>query len=148
MGAPAVRDAIAAYDALPPSSLTWGLLHTDPAPEACLLDKATGTCGLIDWDTGLVGPLMYDVASAVMYVGGSVRATALLEAYLGEGVIDSSEIERTLEPMLRLRWAVQADYFARRMASNDLTGIADPVENREGLDDARRAQESRTSRKA
>jgi homoserine kinase type II len=37
-----------------------------------------------------------------------------------------------------MRWAVQADYFARRIATNDLTGIAGPHENTSGLADARR----------
>ncbi|MEV0562301.1 hypothetical protein [Dactylosporangium sp. NPDC050588] len=40
---------------------------------------------------------------------------------------------------LRYRHAVQADYFARRIAGDDLTGIADPAENEQGLEDARRA---------
>jgi Ser/Thr protein kinase RdoA (MazF antagonist) len=136
---PAVRQAIDAYDALSPPALTFGLLHTDPAPEAFLLDAATGRCGLIDWDTGLVGPLMYDVASAVMYLGGPGRASSFLEAYLAVGTLQTTEVELALEPMLRLRWAIQGDYFARRIATNDLTGIADPGENQEGLDDARRA---------
>jgi hypothetical protein len=33
---------------------------------------------------------------------------------------------------------VQADYFAWRIAENDLTGIAGPEENEKGLEDARR----------
>jgi hypothetical protein len=41
--------------------------------------------------------------------------------------------------MLRFRWAVRADYFARRITENDLTGIAGPEENEKGLEDARRA---------
>jgi len=40
--------------------------------------------------------------------------------------------------MPRFRWAVQADYFARRIASNDLTGISGPRDNENGLEDARR----------
>ena len=136
---PAVRQAMEAYEALPPARLTIGLLHTDPAPEAFLLDRGTGVCGLIDWDTGLVGPLMYDVASAVMYLGGAEYAEAFLAAYLAFGILAPAEIERSLNTMLRLRWAVQADYFARRLATNDLTGIADADENQRGLDDARRA---------
>ena len=135
----AVRDAIIGYDALPPNSLAWGLLHSDPAPEAFLFDRRGDRCGLIDWDFGLRGPLMYDVASAVMYVGGPSRASALLDGYLGEGVMHATEVERSLATMLRLRWAVQADYFSRRIAADDLTGIAGPAENRRGLDDARRA---------
>jgi Ser/Thr protein kinase RdoA (MazF antagonist) len=135
---PAITEVLASWEGLPPASLTWGLLHTDPAPEAFLLDADTGVCGLIDWDTGIVGPLMYDLASAVMYVGGPDHAMVLIDAYLGQRVLDRSEISRTLEPMLRMRWAVQADYFARRLSTNDMTGIADPQENEQGLDDAAR----------
>ena len=85
----------------------------------------------------MVGPLMYDLASAVMYVGGPSHAEALVDAYLGEGALDRSEVERTLSPMLRMRWAVQADYFARRISTNDLTGINGLHENEMGLEDAR-----------
>ena len=136
---PAVRGAIDVYDRLQPEALSWGQLHSDPAPEAFLLDARTGTCGLIDWDTGLFGPLMYDVASAVMYVGGPGHASVLLDAYVGEGVLTQDEVDNALEPMLRIRWAIQADYFAGRIVRNDLTGIAGPDENQAGLDDARRA---------
>ena len=134
---PAIAGALASYEQLPPESLRWGLLHSDPAPEAFLLDAGTGVCGLIDWDTGLVGPLMYDVASAVMYVGGLDHGAAIVDAYLSHGVLEPAELERSLGPMLRMRWAVQGDYFARRIATNDLTGIASPAENEEGLEDAR-----------
>ncbi len=134
---PAIVGALATWDLLPPASLTWGLLHTDPAPEAFLFDADTGRCGLIDWDTGMEGPLMYDLASAVMYVGGPDRAGELISAYLEHPVLDRAEVERTLEPMLRLRWAVQADYFARRLSSGDLTGIMSADENELGLEDAR-----------
>ena len=140
---PAVRMAIDAYDAIPPGALTRGLLHSDPAPEAFLFDAPRGRCGLIDWGTALIGPLMYDLASAVMYVGGPGHATALLDAYLAERVLTPAEVGRALEPMLQLRWAVQADYFARRLATNDLTGIADSAENQKGLDDARRVLRAR-----
>jgi Ser/Thr protein kinase RdoA (MazF antagonist) len=119
---PAIVGVLASWEHLPPASLSWSLLHSDPAPEAFLLDADTGVCGLIDWDMGLVGPLMYDVASAVMYVGGPDRAAALIDAYLSQGVLEPAEVQRALGPMLRMRWAVQADYFARRIASNDLTG--------------------------
>lgn len=135
---PAILEALEAWEHLPPQSLTWGLLHTDPAPEAFLHDGATGATALIDWDAGLVGPLMYDVASAIMYLGGPDRSSAFLDAYLQAGVLMRTEVVRALEPMLRLRWAVQADYFARRMATNDLTGISGPGDNLLGLDDARR----------
>jgi homoserine kinase type II len=134
---PAVALAVAAIDAMPLSSLTSGLLHTDPAPEAFRVD-AGGRCGLIDWDRALVGPFLYDVASAVMYVGGLERAGALLERYVAAGPVGRAEIDGALGPMLRFRGAVQADYFARRIATNDMTGIATPDENRTGLEHARR----------
>lgn len=129
----AVADALAAYRKLPP--LTTGLLHTDPAPEAFRYDGAV--CGLIDWSTAIRGPLLYDVASAVMYVGGPEQAGPLLAAYTGTGALPAAELAH-LPVLLRLRWAVQADYFARRTVDNDLTGIDGPAGNAEGLADARR----------
>jgi Ser/Thr protein kinase RdoA (MazF antagonist) len=70
---PAVAAARAELDSLP--ALTWGVLHTDPAPEAFLLNEATGAVGLIDWTGATEGPLLYDVASAVMYLGGQESAS-------------------------------------------------------------------------
>jgi homoserine kinase type II len=128
---PAVAAAVEAIAAV--DTMSWGLLHTDPSPEAFRLDPATGVCGVIDWGVAMSGPLLYDLASAVMYVGGPGE---LVEAYLREGVLTRSEVERGLEPMRRFRWAVQADYFARRIATNDLTGIDGPQGNEDGLRDA------------
>ena len=135
---PAVTAAVRELDDLRSETLSWGLLHTDPAPEAFRLDHATGTCGVIDWSVALAGPLLYDLASAVMYVGGAGRAGELVEAYLGQDVLDRTEMERGLLPMLRFRWAVQADYFARRIVEDDRTGVSGPEDNEKGLADARR----------
>jgi homoserine kinase type II len=135
----AVTAAVAAFEALGPETLTYGYLHTDPAPEAFLFEAKTGDCGLIDWPTALLGPLLYDLASAVMYVGGPERAHRLIDAYDAQGALSRNEIERGLKAMLRFRWGVQADYFARRIATGDLTGIADAGENEKGLEDARKA---------
>ena len=44
-----------------------------------------------------------------------------------------------LSTMLQFRWAVQADYFARRLFDRDMTGIETMVENEKGLADAQRA---------
>ena len=63
----------------------------------------------------------------------------MTEAYLATGVLTRAETEEGLALMLRFRWAVQADYFARRVTSNDLTGIGGPQDNEKGLEDARRA---------
>jgi homoserine kinase type II len=136
---PAIVAALAAWRAIPPETLTWAPLHSDPAPEAFRLDDATGTCGLIDWDLGVVGPLLYDLASAEMYVGGPRRSEPLIAAYAETGALAPVEIERGLPVLARVRWAVQADYFARRIATDDLTGVDDGSANEKGLEDARRA---------
>jgi homoserine kinase type II len=136
---PAVADAVAAVELPGPRAWSTGLLHADPAPEAFRLDPATGRCGIIDWSTALYGPLLYDLASAVMYLGGPDSAADMTEAYLACGPLSRAEAEDGLAPMLRFRWAVQADYFARRITGNDLTGITGPHENEKGLEDARRA---------
>jgi Ser/Thr protein kinase RdoA (MazF antagonist) len=137
---PAVAAAVGAVNRLcVTDELTYGALHGDPDPGSFRLDVATGRIGLIDWGAAGSGPLMYDVASAVMYAGGPAAATDLLEAYLAAGPVPREELEATLPTMLRFRWAVQADYFAYRLSVDDRTGIRDPAENRKGLYDARDA---------
>jgi Ser/Thr protein kinase RdoA (MazF antagonist) len=136
---PAVAAAVADLERRRPHAWTAGLLHTDPAAEAFRLDAATGQVGVIDWSVALHGPLLYDLASAAMYLGGLEAAGDMTEAYLASGVLSAAEAHDGLRPMLRFRWAVQADYFAFRITENDLTGIAGPEENEKGLEDARRA---------
>jgi Ser/Thr protein kinase RdoA (MazF antagonist) len=131
---PAVTAALRDIDT---GGMTHGLLHTDPAPEAFRRDRATGAVGLIDWSVACRGPLMYDLASAVMYVGGPEHRGPLAEAYLATGALTAAEVDRALWPMLRYRAAVQAMYFAWRTYHDDLTGIAGAHENDQGLDDAK-----------
>jgi Ser/Thr protein kinase RdoA (MazF antagonist) len=133
-----VTAAVAAVGTIGLHSLSQGLLHADPAPEHFRLNAASGQCGLIDWSVALKGPLMYDLASAVMYVGGPEDADSLVEAYLQQSVLPATEVEQAMLVMLRFRWAVQADYFAHRIAHHDLTGIGGPADNEKGLEDARR----------
>jgi Ser/Thr protein kinase RdoA (MazF antagonist) len=129
---PLVAAAVAAYEAGP--GFSPGLLHLDPAPEA--FRRHRGVCGLIDWSAAMRGPLLYDLASAVMYVGGLDHADSLVEAYLESRTVTGAEVAHGLPVMLRFRWAVQADYFARRIVTGDLTGIAEPAGNEKGLADA------------
>jgi len=138
---PAVSAAVDALAALQHAGPAWplGLLHADPAPEAFRHDAATGRCGIIDWSSAHYGPLVYDLASAVMYLGGPDRAIAMTRAYLSAGPLTAREVADGLPVMLRFRWAVQADYFAWRITTNDLTGITGPEHNEKGLEDARRA---------
>lgn len=66
------------------------------------------------------------------------HADALVRAYLDEDVLGAAEVEHGLAAMLRFRWAVQANYFAWRIAGNNLPGISGPQDNEKGLADARR----------
>ena len=61
----------------------------------------------------------------------------MTDAHQAAGLLFRQEITDGLPVMLRFRWAVQADYFAWRVISNDLTGITGPEENEKGLEDAR-----------
>lgn len=120
-----------------PLALTWSMLHTDPAPVAFVHDDTTGVTGLIDWAGATRGPVLYDVASAVMYLGGPERAAPFLRAYESRGPLAAHEMEH-LGAFRRLREAVQGAYFAERLAVNDLTGGIETAENEKGLNDARR----------
>jgi homoserine kinase type II len=131
--APAIEAVRAETD---PLTLTWAVLHTDPSPEAFVHDDGTGTTGLIDWSGAKRGPVLYDVASAVMYLGGTDDATAFLSAYQKKGPLGDEEM-LLLDAFRRFRWAVQGAYFAWRLSVRDLTGIADDAGNEEGLNDAR-----------
>jgi homoserine kinase type II len=132
-----VAAAVAALDDLDPATLTAGLLHGDPAPEAFRHHPGQPGCGLIDWSVALCGPVLYDLASAVMYVGGPSHAGELIEAYLAQEALGRAEVDRGLPVMLRFRWAVQADYFAHRIVTDDRTGIESSAGNEKGLADAR-----------
>lgn len=118
-------------------TVTWATIHTDPSPEAFVHDDHTGVTGLIDWAGATRGPVLYDVASTVMYLGGAQRAASFLRAYQALGPLATRELVH-LDSFRRLREAVQATYFAWRLAAHDLTGGIDESENRKGLDDARR----------
>jgi homoserine kinase type II len=118
-------------------AVTWSVLHTDPAPEAFVHDDSTGVTGLIDWTGAKRGPVLYDVASAVMYLGGPQSATEFLSTYVAAGPLDAAEMQ-LLDSFRRFRWAVQGAYFAWRLAVHDLTGGVEQADNQKGLDDARR----------
>jgi Ser/Thr protein kinase RdoA (MazF antagonist) len=111
---PAVAAASAAMTRLTVTDrLTYGLLHGDPAPQDFTLDPVTGRAGLLDCGAGGTGPLIYDVAAAVVYAGGMDRAAQLLDGYLAAGPIGREELTAALPVALRFRWAVQADRWAR-----------------------------------
>lgn len=117
-------------------NVTWSLLHTDPAPEAFRRDDANDVIGLIDWTGAQRGPVLYDVASAVMYLGGSVTARPFIDSYVRDGPLSPAELQQ-LETFAKFRWAVQGAYFIGRLNSHDLTGVRSQRENERGLADAR-----------
>ncbi|KUL24956.1 phosphotransferase enzyme family protein [Actinoplanes awajinensis] len=93
--------------------LTYGVLHGDPAPEAFVLDVATGRAGLMHCGACGTGPLVYDVAAAIIYVGGPEHAVEMLDGYRSAGPVAPDELEVALPVLLRLRWAVLAERSAR-----------------------------------
>jgi Ser/Thr protein kinase RdoA (MazF antagonist) len=110
-------------------SLTHGILHGDPMPEAFI--DAEGDIGLIDWGSACHGPLLYDVASAQMYTDPRV-----VDAYSRTGPVDREELAHVPD-LFAFRMAVQAWYFSWRTARGDMTGIEGPAGNEEGLAHAR-----------
>jgi Ser/Thr protein kinase RdoA (MazF antagonist) len=135
---PAVTDAVAAMAKLSiTDQLTYGPTHGDPSTDSFRLDVDTGGVGIIDWGSAGTGPLVYDIASAVMYAGGPDRAADLVDGYVAAAPVSRDEVEAALPTLLRFRGAVQADYFAYRIWIDDRTGIDDPVANVEGLRHAR-----------
>ena len=118
-------------------AVTWSVLHTDPAPEAFRHDDRTGITGVVDWTGARRGPVLYDVASVVMYLGGVEHSEPFLTQYTERGPLSGGEL-RHLDAFRRFREAIQGTYFAWRLAADDLTGGVDRTENVKGLEDARR----------
>jgi len=115
---PTVADACTAATRLTVTDrLTYGVLHGDPCPAGFVMDADTGRTGLLDCGASGTGPLIYDVAAAVAYAGGVTAAAELLDGYLAAGPVHSDEMEVALPVLLRFRWAVQADWSARRLGS-------------------------------
>ncbi|MEU4198268.1 phosphotransferase [Kribbella sp. NPDC026611] len=115
--------------------LSWAWLHGDPAAEA-FRRGPDGRISLIDWGSAMRGPILYDVASAVMYNGEH-----LVPSYLAVRPDLASELNRGLAAFLQIRYAVQAAYFAWRCAEDIRTGITSAADNHKGLADARRSFE-------
>jgi homoserine kinase type II len=115
---PVVTAAVAAMRKLcVTDQLTYGVLHGDPAPSAFRLDPLTGRLGLAEWGPVVTGPLLYDVASAVVHAGGTGAAADLIDGYLAAGPVPRDELEAALPTMLMFRWAVLVDHFAARLST-------------------------------
>lgn len=129
---PAVEGALDGVRAL--GELTWAGLHGDPSPDA-FFRQPDGEIALIDWGSFMTAPLLYDLASAVMYAGA---AEHIVPAYLTERPDMATEVQTGLSAFWRFRQAVQASYFAWRISTNVQTGATPENTNEKGLTDARR----------
>jgi Ser/Thr protein kinase RdoA (MazF antagonist) len=118
---PAVADAVTAITRLMVTDrLTYGVLHGDPAPAGFVVDPDTGRTGLFDCGASGTGPLVYDVAAAITYAGGTEQAGEMLDGYRAAGPVSADELDAVLPVMLRLRWAVQAERASHRGCSEAL----------------------------
>lgn len=79
---------------------------------------------------------MYDVASALMYVGGRAKGAPFWDAYVRYSHVPASELTEHLGAVTRFPAAVQAAYFSMRVATADPTGVNDQDGNWKGLRDA------------
>lgn len=112
----AVSEAVTAATRLTITDrLTYGVLHGDPAAEEFVVDPQTGRAGVLDCGVAVGGPLVLDVAAAVAYAGGPEAATELLDGYVAAGPVRRDELDAALPVLLRFRWAVKADWSARRL---------------------------------
>ncbi|MEV4512898.1 phosphotransferase [Dactylosporangium sp. NPDC049525] len=94
--------------------LTYGVRHGSPAAARFRLDSATGRVGLFGWAGAGTGPLLYDLAHAVL-CAGNAGTDGLVEAYVRAGPVPADECEAVLPPMLALRAAVHAGTVAAKI---------------------------------
>ncbi|GIJ49832.1 hypothetical protein Val02_67180 [Virgisporangium aliadipatigenens] len=120
--------------------LSHGVLHGDPVAAAFRVDGGSGRTGLVDWGAAGSGPLVYDLACAVMHAGGPEHAADLIEGYVTSAPVPPDEVEAVLPTMLRFRHAVEADSAARGVWAAHQAGSVAPDTAR--LDRARELCES------
>lgn len=113
--APAVTETAAAVRRIMVTDqLTYGVRHGSPAAGRFRLDADTGRVGLIRWSDAGTGPLLYDLAHAVLCAGGTGTDT-LVEAYVRAGPVPADECSAVLPAMLALRAAARAADVAARI---------------------------------
>ena len=114
---PAVAAAVDALNKLSVTDqLTYGILHGAPGPAEFRIDADTGRAGLVDWTSIGTGPLVYDLACALV-ASGTMSGQAMLDSYVEAGLVTTDEVDSALPTMVRYRWAVLADESARRIAA-------------------------------
>ncbi|WP_433609344.1 phosphotransferase [Dactylosporangium sp. CA-139114] len=112
---PALRDTAAAVRRIMVTDqLTYGVLHNDPRAAHFRLDPATGAVGLVGWSAAGTGPLLADLAAAVLAAGGPDAADGLVDAYLHSSRVPRDECEAVLPALLCLATALAAAGVAAR----------------------------------
>ncbi len=121
-------------------AVTSGVIWADRVE--IVLEKETGQVGVIDWGAIERGPLVFDVALALLWLfpKGSQASEEFLHAYLGVAPISSDELEG-LSYYTALLWARQAKFFAYRVAAGVTRGDPYPRGNIQRLLEARQALE-------
>lgn len=107
--------------------LTYGVRHGSPTAGRFRLDSATGRVGLVRWTDAGTGPLLYDLAHAVLCAGG-IGTDTLVEAYVRAGPVPADECEAVLPSMLALRAAAHAAAVAGRIHAGGGTPPRDHAE--------------------
>jgi homoserine kinase type II len=95
--------------------LTYGVLHGAPDAAHFRLDPDTGAVGLVAWAAAGTGPLVCDLAAAVLVAGGPARAEGLVDAYVRASVVPADECEAALPALLCLHAALAAAAVAERI---------------------------------
>jgi homoserine kinase type II len=115
---PAIRHSTAAVRRIMVTDqLTYGVLHGDPQAPRFRLDPSTGAIGLVRWTGVGTGPLVSDLAVAVLAAGGPAAAAGLVDAYLRASPVPPDECEAVLPALLRLHVALAAAATAGRICA-------------------------------
>jgi Ser/Thr protein kinase RdoA (MazF antagonist) len=115
--------------------VTSGVIWADRVE--IVLEKQTGRVGVIDWGAIERGPLLFDVALALLWLFPKRRQASeeFLHAYLAAAPTSGDELEG-LPYYTALLWARQAKFFAYRVAANVTRGDPHPRRNIQRLVEA------------
>jgi Ser/Thr protein kinase RdoA (MazF antagonist) len=112
---PAIRATAAAVRRIMVTDqLTYGVLHGDPQAAHFRLDPATGAVGLVGWAAAGTGPLLSDLALAVL-AAGCGDPSDLVGAYVRASGVPPDECEAVLPALLCLHTARAAAETAQRI---------------------------------
>jgi len=116
------------------AELAIGLVHGDPNRTEFLWTGDPDDVALIDWGACAEGPLLFDLASFhVLSHTSEGQLAVVVDAYMQSAGKGPSFEMAHLAVFIRLRWAIQASYFAWRLVNDVSTGGAGREFNKAGL---------------